>query len=376
MKDQSTIFIFPPHRLDPGERRLSRDGEVVPLTPKEFDTLLVLVEAGGRVVGKEELIARVWPDSYVGDGSLARNISVLRKALGEEVIETLPKKGYRITLPVSRVEAEGMPAVVETEPVGQPTLPAPTAEIASRVQWWRRGAFVWPAVACALLLVMAIGLMEANSGRTRSAGTDPAPVRSVLIKKEGALDPLDEGFKLAYPDGDYTHVIWNLDHTGFDRWRLVTRDQNFYYKKLSEAELRFVRQRDWKLICVCALEKGAGESDIDLGSGIGSRFDMQYVQEGTKYFVGLINQISPEITFEQKVEFAGVADVDHPHTYELHYDHTTQTASLWIDGQERAAGYRGHHQYQQNYGLMFGAALYRTPKESSMVFRTVRFEAQ
>jgi hypothetical protein len=58
----------------------------------------------------------------------------------------------------------------------------------------------------------------------------------------------------------------------------------------------------------------------------------------------------------------------------LRYDHTTQTASLWIDGQERASGYRGHHQYQENYGLMFGAITYRDAKLASMVFREVRFE--
>ena len=201
-----------------------------------------------------------------------------------------------------------------------------------------------------------------------------APVRSILIQKVGGLDPLAEGFKLAKADEDYTHVLWNLEHTGFDRWRLVTHDQNFYYRKLTDVEKEFALERDWKLTCVCALEKGAGESDVDLGPASG-RFDINYFQEGNKYFVGLINQISPEITFDPKIEFAGVADVKHPHTYELRYDHTTQTASLWIDGQQRSTGYRGHHQYQENYGLMFGAAIYRTAKESSMVFRSVRFEA-
>lgn len=95
----TSAFTFPPFRLDASQRLLTRNLQPIPLAPKEFDTLLVLVEAGGSVVDKEELIARVWPDSYVGDGSLARNISVLRKALGEEVIETHRGRGYRITLP-------------------------------------------------------------------------------------------------------------------------------------------------------------------------------------------------------------------------------------------------------------------------------------
>src|SRR5580704_16250271 len=113
MQDRAN-FVFSDHCLDPNGRYLSRGADSVPLTPKEFDTLLVLLEAGGCVVGKEALIRRVWPDSYVGDGSLARNISVMRKALGEEIIETLPKKGYRIAVPVSRVEAARQIPIAES----------------------------------------------------------------------------------------------------------------------------------------------------------------------------------------------------------------------------------------------------------------------
>jgi DNA-binding winged helix-turn-helix (wHTH) protein/tetratricopeptide (TPR) repeat protein len=99
-------FTFGPFRLHPREGTLTRAGEPVPLTPKEFDTLLTLVEAGGRVVCREEIIDRVWPDSYVGDGSLARNISVLRKTLGAQVIETISRRGYRLTMPVSVVSSD------------------------------------------------------------------------------------------------------------------------------------------------------------------------------------------------------------------------------------------------------------------------------
>ena len=99
------VVIFGPFRLSVEERSLSRAGRPLPLTPKEFDTLVALVEAEGRVVRKEDLLARVWPDSYVGDGSLARNISVLRKTLGEGVIETLPRRGYRLAAPITATPA-------------------------------------------------------------------------------------------------------------------------------------------------------------------------------------------------------------------------------------------------------------------------------
>ncbi len=89
---------------------LLRDGNHVPLTPKAFATLLALVEAGGHVVDKEELIRKVWPDTFVEEVNLAKNISYLRKILGEEeserFIETIPKRGYRFVMAVKETLEE------------------------------------------------------------------------------------------------------------------------------------------------------------------------------------------------------------------------------------------------------------------------------
>jgi DNA-binding winged helix-turn-helix (wHTH) protein len=366
----TSVFTFDHFRLDPAQRLLSQDGQPLALTPKEFDTLVVLVEAGGRVVDKEELLARIWPDSYVGDGSLARNISVLRKALGEDVIETHRGRGYRIAPPIVTLSS--------TESASRPDHRRTSREAADVVSAGKTAprtltrpvAMVCTVTAAALFVFFAFHVIT-----VRTAKAHPT-IRSILFEQSGGIDPLDAGFKLARPDEGYRHLMRNLDNTGFDRWRVITDDLNFYYRKLTDAEKEFALQRDWKLSCVCALEKGAGSSDIDLGPGIGPRFDIAYLQEGAKYFVVLTTQISPHYEFDQKIEFPGLADVDHPHTYELRYDHLTQTASLWIDGQLKASGYRGHRQYQENYGLMFGAATYRDAKQSSMVFRSVRFEVQ
>ncbi|HXI88428.1 MAG TPA: transcriptional regulator, partial [Blastocatellia bacterium] len=99
------FYEFGPFRVDTTERLLLRGGETVALTPKLFDILLVLVSNSGRILEKEEVIKAVWPDTAVEEGSLARNISTLRKALGEnpaepQYIQTIPWRGYRFVAPV------------------------------------------------------------------------------------------------------------------------------------------------------------------------------------------------------------------------------------------------------------------------------------
>jgi DNA-binding winged helix-turn-helix (wHTH) protein len=94
-------YQFEDFRLDMKAHRLLRGDQFIPLTPKEFRTLLVLVEAAGEAITKERLIREVWLDTFVSDSSLTRNICVLRKQLGGGSIETLPKFGYRFAYPVA-----------------------------------------------------------------------------------------------------------------------------------------------------------------------------------------------------------------------------------------------------------------------------------
>jgi DNA-binding winged helix-turn-helix (wHTH) protein/TolB-like protein/Flp pilus assembly protein TadD len=97
---EAHFYEFGAFRLDKNERRLLREGRRVRLTPKAVETLLILVERSGHVVSKEELIGRLWPDSFVEENNLTQYISDLRKALGTDadgrpLIETEHRRGYR-----------------------------------------------------------------------------------------------------------------------------------------------------------------------------------------------------------------------------------------------------------------------------------------
>ncbi len=111
------FYEFGPFKLDRGERILVRNGEPVSLTPKAFDTLLLLVRNSGHVVTKDDLMREVWPETYVEEGNLAQNIFILRKVLGDSrYIETVPRRGYRFSAGVRDVcidEIEHAPAAAK-----------------------------------------------------------------------------------------------------------------------------------------------------------------------------------------------------------------------------------------------------------------------
>jgi TolB-like protein/DNA-binding winged helix-turn-helix (wHTH) protein/Tfp pilus assembly protein PilF len=105
--DRKDFYKFGPFCLDPVKRRLLRDGELLKLTPKAFETLLVLVEQRGKTVEKDELLNKVWAGTVVEENNLNQCITALRKSLGDsreksEYISTIPGVGYRF---VAEVEA-------------------------------------------------------------------------------------------------------------------------------------------------------------------------------------------------------------------------------------------------------------------------------
>jgi TolB-like protein/DNA-binding winged helix-turn-helix (wHTH) protein/Tfp pilus assembly protein PilF len=140
------VLEFGSFRLDVSGRSLTRGGELVPLPPKAIETLTVLAENQGKTVRKEELLEKVWPGTFVEEGSLTQNVSILRKALGDSSddqkwIRTIPKRGYCFVAPVRLVPDAAEP------------LPSPPQVLKSKrqVMWWAVGLI---AVLVAVSLVL------------------------------------------------------------------------------------------------------------------------------------------------------------------------------------------------------------------------------
>jgi eukaryotic-like serine/threonine-protein kinase len=171
--DAKVVYEFGPFRMDPDKQVLFRDGQLIAVTPKAFETLLVLVRRGREVVSKEDLLKEVWPDSFVEEANLSQHISKLRKALGDTLegdryIVTLPGRGYRFAVPVRTITEGGevliaqmrsraqivieehAPEPVETQPAA---LPSP---VHARPKWRK---WLFPAGAAAAIAIAGLGLL-------------------------------------------------------------------------------------------------------------------------------------------------------------------------------------------------------------------------
>jgi DNA-binding winged helix-turn-helix (wHTH) protein/tetratricopeptide (TPR) repeat protein len=204
------LIEFEEYAIDRARWQLSWRGEPLPLNRKTFDLLLYLVEHSDRVIGKDELLRKLWPESFVEESNLTQHIFLLRKALsrhesGGKIIETIPGRGYRFTATVKAVETEQRPDAdrmvisasesiaritfeeeVETsEPVprelatDQPLLPPPSRKSRS---YWIAGSAVAAAVLCVA------GWFGWQRWLDRTGG---APVNVVLAATDGTTgDPV------------------------------------------------------------------------------------------------------------------------------------------------------------------------------------------
>jgi serine/threonine-protein kinase len=195
------VYEFGPFRLDPSQHTLYRDGVETPLTPKLFDLLLILVEARGRTVDKEQLMTAVWPDAIVEDGSLPRSISRLRIVLGEgsgseQFIKTVARRGYRFVAPVrdalpGEQAASPAPPAAPLDPV---SVPAPQADPAPATESRRTSR--WP-LAGLVAAGIAIGLAGLGVFLWTTGSLEARP-RSLAVLPFQSLDGDPSGEALGF----------------------------------------------------------------------------------------------------------------------------------------------------------------------------------
>jgi len=204
-------YLFGAFRLDATDRVLFDGKGPVSLTPKAFDTLLALVQNSGRVLGTEELMAQVWPDSFVEENNLAQNISTLRKVLGvggARFIETVPKRGYRFVGDVREIPEGGPDSAL------------------------RGGSLVGPG----LEERPGGGVGELEAGHTEA-------LRPLTRQTLVAGDPAPDGSRLTRPDSSprFEFALDRLPETQYAR----SGEVNIAYQVIGDAPIDLVFVMGW-----------------------------------------------------------------------------------------------------------------------------------
>ncbi len=186
------FYEFDCFRLDPAQHILLRDGQIVPLTPKVFETLLALVENSGHVVDKDELLQKVWSETFVEETNLTKNISILRKILGENdsgksFIETIPKRGYRFTASVRKIDVESS----ETADIGE-TGKAKPEQLTKPKTAAKTKKVLTAAFACFSVLLVLVGYWQ-FSGKFNHEKNAPA-IKSIAVLPFKSLGADDDNY--------------------------------------------------------------------------------------------------------------------------------------------------------------------------------------
>lgn len=199
-------YVFGSFRMDLPSYQLLQDGQPVPLSPKAFDTLLVLVANRDRIVSKDELLSAVWPDSFVSEDSLTQAISHLRRTLGDEptqprFIATVARTGYHFIADVEELTEEG------SERVSAPT-PAPVLSRAVQPagRWQLRGLTI-----AAVLVAVAAAIVLGRPVLIGGAAPLRGPLRFTQEAPDGAV--LASGAVLS-PDGRYLAFVATDERSG------------------------------------------------------------------------------------------------------------------------------------------------------------------
>jgi DNA-binding winged helix-turn-helix (wHTH) protein/Tol biopolymer transport system component len=274
----TSCYRFGEFRLDAAERLLLRNEVPVSLAPKIFDTLVLLVRNAGHLVSKEDFLTQLWPGTFVSEEALTRNISVLRKTLGEssdsqEFIATVPTRGYRFVAPVQMLQESELRLLEKTQgpqhislalstPAGDrsevpfPLVPPPrTPEIPSAAapvtplpldEHRRKMFFSWRSAIALIALVLMVGC---GAGLITYLWLSPRPVprvlRTVQLTHSGRVDPwtglVSDGSRIYFTEREGNH--WNqveTSVTGGESQVVAVPFPNTVVKSISPDRLNFL----------------------------------------------------------------------------------------------------------------------------------------
>jgi len=191
-------YTFGSFSLDPGEYRLTRNGQTLALSPRPFDLLVALVTHAGKLVTREELLREVWKDAAVEQSSLNAAMSVLRQALGDEaatLIETVPGRGYRFIGTIQGVTGAASPQV--------PKPPSPQNTPRAEVR---------------------VVILHHHSIRRPGVRPKGPHVRWVKrVRENGPAGATPNGPRLAHAGKKFLECgvfHWNFSRTTLDSWRV------------------------------------------------------------------------------------------------------------------------------------------------------------
>ena len=226
--------FFQSFRLDAGNHSLWRGSERVPITPKAFDVLRYMVERAGYLVTQDELLAAVWPETYVNPEVLRKYILEIRKVLGDRLdkpifIETVTKRGYRFVAPVTDEQAASTPETLPTPPVTE--QPADSAVVASKQKvsskWISLQRFLIPAVSVILATVAITGFVW--RARTKNDALQSSNTSIAVLPFADMSPGKDQEY---FSDGLTEELINNLSRV--PGLKVVARSSAFQFKGKNE----------------------------------------------------------------------------------------------------------------------------------------------
>jgi TolB-like protein/DNA-binding winged helix-turn-helix (wHTH) protein len=251
LQQAQRLYEFGPYRLNPAQQLLTGDGKKIPLTPKAFQTLLVLVENRDRVVEKEELLQKVWPDTFVEEATLAQNVFTLRKQLednsGEaQYIETVPKRGYRFVAKVRVAEPAASTPESQRRTEIRPQLVAPTHQPARtpRIAW--------------IFAVVVIAAAAIWYGIARLRTARPAPSERIMLVVLPVQNLTGDGGQEYLADGLTEEIIADLGSLNPERLGVIARTSAMAYKQTKKTVQEIGKELAVDYVLETSLREGSG----------------------------------------------------------------------------------------------------------------------